>query len=364
MVRISRVACALLVCAFSLAALANNSTAEAETQVVLDSTQIFTLYSASLKQTYRIQAHLPASYATNSSKQYPLIIKVDGQWDFPLAASVFNNIYFDGQMPETIIIGIDWSDVTGNIHEIRARDLLPAPVEGFKHSGQAKQFIAALTKEIIPALQKRYRLNGQEFLLGGSWGATFVTYALLAQPDVFDGAIAIAGDYKRTAKVFDQQLTSLANTQTLKGKRLYLGVGKGDQVAPDVLAYADKLAAAKLSGFNVKVDARDGFGHSGMNVPGYASGYQYMFERPNIALTPAILVQWVGDYISPDKGAPALSIQIESQTLVAKINGQKISVKAKADNEFYHPDHFFNLRFDGAQVKLETFFGETNYQRK
>lgn len=364
MVRISHVACALLAYAFALVAMADNSTADADTQVVLDSTQIFTLYSASLKQTYRIQARLPSSYATNSSKKYPLVIKVDGQWDFPLAASVFNNIYFDGQMPETIIIGIDWSDVTGNIHEIRARDLLPAPVEGFKNSGQAKQFVAALTKEIIPALQQRYRLNGQEFLLGGSWGATFVTYALLAQPNVFDGAIAIAGDYKRAAKEFDQQLKSLVNTQTLKGKRLYIGVGKGDEVAPDVLAYADKLAAAKLSGFNVKVDAREGFGHSGMNVPGYASGYQYMFERPNIALTPAILAQWVGDYVSPDKGAPELSIQNESQMLVAKINGQKISVLAKAENEFYNPDRFFNLRFDKTQVKLETFFGETNYQRK
>jgi len=364
MSRISHIICALFAATVALGAIADNPTPEVNTPVVLDSTQIFTLYSASLKQTYRIQARLPASYSTSSSKKYPLIIKVDGQWDFPLAASVFNNIYFDGQMPETIVIGIDWSDVTGNIHAIRARDLLPASVEGFENSGQAKQFTVALVKEIIPALQQRYRLNGQEFLLGGSWGATFVTYALLDQPDVFDGAIAIAGDYKSAGAVFDKQLKSLANSQALKGKRLYLGVGKGDEVASDVLAYADKLSATKLTGFKLKVDALEGFGHSGMNVPGYASGYQYMFERPNIEVAPAMLEQWVGDYIFRNKDAPELSIQIESQMLVAKINGKKLSVMAKAENEFYHPDSFFNLTFDGTKAKLETFYGETNYQRK
>ncbi len=363
MIRISQLTCAFFVSLFALTAVADTTNTDSNTQVVLDSTQIFTVHSESLKQTYRIQARLPGSYQSNTTKKYPLIIKIDGQWDFPLAASVFNNIYFDGQMPETIVIGIDWSEVKGNVHALRARDLLPSPITSFENSGHAKEFIAALAKEIIPALNQRFRLNGQEILLGGSWGATFATYALLQQPEVFDGAIAIAGDYKTAGDVFDQQLKSLANSQALTGKRLYLGVGKGDSVAPEVLAYAEKLKAANLTGLNIRVDVLDGYGHSGMNVPGYASGYKYVFERPQLTIAPETLEKLTGKYISTDKDATELIVQVESQKLVALIDGEKISLLAKSANEFYYPDSFFNLTFEGTQANIETFFGATTFQK-
>lgn len=361
--RLSQLCCAFLINSFALAATADTANTNTNTQVVLDSTQIFTLYSESIKQNYRIQARLPSSYNTNSAKKYPLIIKVDGQWDFPLAASVFNNIYFDGQMPETIVIGIDWSDVKGNVHALRARDLLPSPIASFENSGHAKQFVAALAKEIIPALQQRFRLDGQEFLLGGSWGATFVTYALLEQPDVFDGAIAIAGDYNTANDVFEQQLTSYANSSALNGKRIYLGVGKGDSVAPDVLSYAEKMKAANLKGFSIKMESLEGYGHSGMNVPGYANGYKYMFERPQLEIAPEILKKLTGTYTSADKNAAELIIQVDSKNLVALMGDNKISLLAKSNNEFYLADTFFNISFEGKQATVETFFGTRVYHK-
>jgi predicted alpha/beta superfamily hydrolase len=333
------------------------------TSVVLDSSQIFTIYSPTNKQNYRIQARLPGSYQNNPSKKYPVIIKVDGQWDFPLAASVFNNIYFDGQMPETIIIGIDWADVKGNVHAIRARDLLPAPMGSFANSGHAKKFVEVLEKEIIPELNNRFRLNGQEFLLGGSWGGTFVTFALLEQPNIFDGAIAIAGDYKTASEVFDKQIKSLSGSNALDGKRLYIGVGNGDPVAPAVLDYAEKLKQAKLNGFKLKLDHLEGFGHSGMNVPGYAAGYQHVFERPRLSLATDKLRQFVGKYKSADANAAELTIQTEPQGLTAAMDGNPISLLAKSENSFYHPGMFVNITFEATQAKVETFFGETIYQR-
>lgn len=333
------------------------------TSVVLDSSQIFTIYSPTNKQNYRIQARLPGSYPNNPSKKYPVIIKVDGQWDFPLAASVFNNIYFDGQMPETIIIGIDWADVKGNVHAIRARDLLPAPIGSFANSGHAKKFVEVLEKEIIPELNNRFRLNGQEFLLGGSWGGTFVTFALLEQPNIFDGAIAIAGDYKTASEVFDKQIKSLSGSNALNGKRLYIGVGNGDPVAPAVLDYAEKLKQAQLNGFKLKLDHLEGFGHSGMNVPGYAAGYQYVFERPKLSLATDKLKQLVGKYKSVGENPDQLVIQTDTQGLIVATDEEKISLLAKSENSFYHPGRFLNVTFEGTRAKVETFFGETVYER-
>jgi hypothetical protein len=61
----------------------------------------------------------------------------------------------------------------------------------------------------------------------------------------------------------------LADSNALNGKRLYVGLGKWDPVA---LEYVKELEKANLNGLQLKLDYLDGFGHSGMNIPGYAGG--------------------------------------------------------------------------------------------
>ncbi len=362
MIKKSIFVCSLLLAA-SVAVAAGSAEQDVVSPVVLEATQVFSIYSKANQQNYRIQVRLPGSYTTRVEKNYPLIIKVDGQWDFPLASSVYNGIYFDGQMPEAIVIGVDWGDVTGNVHAIRARDLLPAPIAQFENSGHAKKFIAVLADEIIPGLKQRLRLNGEAFLLGGSWGATFTTFALLERPDVFNGAIAIAGDYKTARVTFDQQLKSLTNSNALSGKRLYIGVGAGDSVATEVAAYADKLKSANLKGLQFKFEQLEGYGHSGMNVPGYANGYKHIFDRPQVTVASKTLANLVGTYVAADKKSPDLVIQLESKKLIATIGEDRIRLLAKAEHDFFHPDRFFNVTFEGNIAKVETFFGEASYKR-
>lgn len=331
--------------------------------VVLESTQILTIYSPTTQQNYRIQIRLPGDYQTNPTKKYSIIIKLDGQWDFPLAASVCNNIYYDGQMPQTIVAGIDWADVEGNIHAIRARDLLPEPISAFEKSGQAKVFVDALVNDIIPALNQRFRLNGQEYLLGGSWGATFATFALLDKPSVFDGAIAIGGDYQIASKAFEQQIQKLSKSKLLAGKRLYIGVGKEDRIAPSVAGYVEKLQQAQLTGFNIQFDHLDGFGHSGMNVPGYANGYKYMFARPQLSLSQKTLDKYAGKYVSTSANPTEMIVSSSAQGLVVSINGAQVELFAQSEKSFYYEGSFFNLTFDDSTTRLETFGGETVFQR-
>lgn len=358
-----KISAILLSSVFTACVSANNKQPEKPQPVVLESTQIFTFYSPTTQQNYRIQVQLPGDYQTNLAKKYPIIIKLDGQWDFPLAASVFNNIYFDGQMPQTIVAGIDWADVEDNVHRVRARDLLPEPISAFEKSGQAKKFVDAIANDIIPELDHRFRLNGQEYLLGGSWGATFATFALLDRPQIFDGAIAIAGDYQIANKVFDQQIKTISKSKLLSGKRLYIGVGKQDRIAPVVAGYVKKLQQAKPKEFSFQFDHLDGFGHSGMNVPGYAKGYKYMFARPQLALPQKTLDKYVGNYQSTNTDSAEMSVGTTPQGLIVSIDGAQLELFAQSENSFYYEGSFFNLHFDGPTARLETFGGERIFQR-
>ena len=70
----------------------------------VDGYEAFIVKSAQVGQDYRIRVRTPASYATNPNKRYPVVIKIDGQWDFGLLTGAYNCLYFDGQMPETILL--------------------------------------------------------------------------------------------------------------------------------------------------------------------------------------------------------------------------------------------------------------------
>src|SRR4051794_1395206 len=58
-------------------------------------------------QQYALQISLPASYA-KSNKKYPVIFLMDSQWDFPLVTALYGQQYYDGFIPEVVIVGITW----------------------------------------------------------------------------------------------------------------------------------------------------------------------------------------------------------------------------------------------------------------
>jgi predicted alpha/beta superfamily hydrolase len=338
----------------------------ATTPVVIEASDMFTLTASNQRQ-YRIQIRYPGDYANQTSKKYPVILKIDGQWDFPLAASVVNNIYFDGQMPEALVIGVDWLDTSPNLQAVRMRDLSPVAVDGVEASGQAAIFAKVLAEEIVPELAKRVRANGQVYLLGGSLGANFATFALLEQPQAFSGAIAIGGSYGNSRAVYERLVQKHKGHNALENKRLYLGVGAADSLASQVNTFAEEMNKAGLTGLKIKLDVLEGYGHSGMNVPGYAAGYKYLFERPRLTLSKEYLKTLEGTYTSLDGKDMPIELRITGQGLSVMRNGGAVPLHAQSPNEFYYEGEFYNLVFSITETKInlriESFFGASEYSR-
>ena len=343
-----------------------NSIQSTSNKVVIEGSDVFT-FTASNQRQYRIQVRFPGNYANQLDEKYPVILKIDGQWDFPLAASVVNNIYFDGQMPEALVIGVDWLDTSPNLQAVRMRDLSPVPVEGVEQSGQATSFVRVLAEDIIPELARRFRTNGQVYLLGGSLGANFATFALFEQPQAFSGAVAIGGNYGDSSEVYQQLLQKHKGGNVLDNKRLYLGVGSADALTPDVTALAEKIENAKLNGLSLKLDLLPGYGHSGMNVPGYAAGYKYLFERPRLALSKEYLKTLEGTYDSVEEGGNPITLRLTEQGLSVIENGESMPLYAQSPEQFYYDGGFYNfvcvITETKINLKLETFFGAREYSR-
>jgi hypothetical protein len=74
----------------------------------------------------------------------------------------------------------------------RNRDFSPTHVNTIPTSGGAEKFLAFVKKELLPFVDRNYRTSSFRTIAGHSFGGTFVTYALLEEPELFKGILAIS----------------------------------------------------------------------------------------------------------------------------------------------------------------------------
>ena len=133
-------------------------------------------------QEYVIHIMLPSKYE-RSNKRYPVLYLQDSQWDFPLVTALSGQQYFDGFIPEIIIVGITWGDVNPNPDSLRARDYTPTREPRSPQSGGAGKYLSFIKSELIPFVEENYKTDRNDrILMGCSLGGLFTLYALFAEP--------------------------------------------------------------------------------------------------------------------------------------------------------------------------------------
>ncbi|SDJ62473.1 alpha/beta hydrolase [Microbulbifer yueqingensis] len=149
----------------------------------------FRLRSGIVGRPYHIYVRHPEGYEENPEKQYPVIYLLDGDSMFPILAANHLFLHYDDQIPEAIVVGIAYGafDPAINMRDID----FSTPSEGRERSGGADLFHQFLERELLPAVEKRYRADPQRRILyGQSRGGFMVLYSAFNHPDLFWGRIA------------------------------------------------------------------------------------------------------------------------------------------------------------------------------
>jgi hypothetical protein len=74
----------------------------------------------------------------------------------------------------------------------RNRDFTPTKLSQRPTSGGAEKFTEFLEKELFPFVERNYRTQSYNILMGHSLGGTFATYTLLNHPGLFNSYIAVS----------------------------------------------------------------------------------------------------------------------------------------------------------------------------
>jgi predicted alpha/beta superfamily hydrolase len=233
-------------------------------------------------RSYQLHVQLPASFAAEPKRRYPVLYVTDGYWDFATVVASYNNLAYDKVVPEFIIVGLGYAGDNLDYGQLRAWELSPVPMGPLAfNTGHADKFLDALEKQIFPLVERDYRADpAQRFVAGSSLGGLFVLHAMYARPMLFQGYIAASP----AVVVGNDWIIGRAKAYAASGKpikaRLY--VTGAEHEWPGFLAgiqrYQALLPALKHPDLVWQNRTIDGERHAGTKAESYTRGMRYVFE--------------------------------------------------------------------------------------
>ncbi len=319
--------------------------------------------SSIVGQEFDLHVNLPRDYR-DTSKSFPVIYLLDGQWDFPLLNAIFGQQYYDGFVPAVVVVGIAWGGNNPNFDLLRARDLTPSMISQAPQSGNAPKFLEFIKKELIPFIDSRYRTKKDDrTLMGSSLGGLFTLYTLFQETALFNRYVLTSPAIGWDNEVIDGYIKNYAPMKSQLPIRLFMAVGGLEGNKSSFEKFANQLKEKKLEGLEIETRVLEGTGHSGGKAEGYTRGLQFVFAKPFVAVDPSILDQYVGTY----QVNPGIKIKVmreKDQLLCLGPDGSKFQVLAENEKDFYLKGQYLFIHFkkdDRGKVtgfQMEQFNGQ------
>ncbi len=330
-------------------------------QVEIAGTQVLSINSQVVDQEYLLYINLPRNY-NDTNRKFPVLFLLDAQWDFPLMQALYGEQYYDGLVPDVVIVGITWGGENPNHDALRARDFTPSASGPTETSGNAPKFLEFIKTELIPFIESNYRVTNDRALTGSSLGGLFTLYAMFNETNLFTKYILTSPALQVDNGILGQIEKSFAEKNNDINARLYMAIG-GYEYVPMLQNFYDILKSRNYKNLKIGYKVIDGIGHSGSKADGYSRGLIFTFERPEIKLDDSILNQYTGTYqVMPGMN---IKVSVENNQLVALIpDNYRVILSAASENSFYMKGQYLNVEFikdsnnKVSGANLETYNGK------
>lgn len=232
---------------------------------------------------YQLHVGLPGSYRENPTRRYPVVFVTDAYWDFQKIDAIRGSLVYDKVVPEFIVVGLGYVGENLDYGRLRTWELSPVPLGEGKaaaESGHAADFLHTLETEIIPFVEREYRVDAEHRVLAGaSLGGLFTLYTMFTKPELFNGYIAASPAVVAGHDWLLGYEETFAATKRVLPVRLFVSGGSDEW--PDFLAgvkrFNDRLNSRQPPGLAYQFRLIEGERHSGMQFESYVRGLRFVF---------------------------------------------------------------------------------------
>ena len=160
-----------------------------------------TLKSSVMGEDRLVLVRLPRGYEVNN-RSYPVLYLLDGDAHLAHTSSTVEFLARNNRMAEMIVVAIPNTDRTRDLSPTKPSTIGATGAPQFPTAGGADKFLKFIEMELIPDVEKRFRVLPYRILAGHSLGGLFAIHAMIARPEVFNSYVAVS-----PALQWDNQVT-------------------------------------------------------------------------------------------------------------------------------------------------------------
>lgn len=183
-----------------------------------------TLKSSVLGEERAILVRTPVGYETNK-QSYPVLYMTDGDAHIAHTSSSVEFLARNGRMSELIVVGITNTDRTRDLTPTKGVQTGATGAPQFPTAGGADNFLKFIETELIPDIEKRYRVKPYRILAGHSLGGLFAMHALLSRPEVFQSYVAVSPSLQWDNQILIKRAEDFLKTHKDLNATLFMSLG-------------------------------------------------------------------------------------------------------------------------------------------
>ncbi|MET4107475.1 alpha/beta hydrolase-fold protein [Hymenobacter sp. UYP22] len=240
--------------------------------------ETFTLSSAALGETRRINVYLPPAYVDSATAApLPVLYMPDGGLaeDFLHVAGLVQVLTGNGSMRPFILVGIENTqrrrDLTGPTTNPEDQKIAPR-VGG---SAAYRTFIRA---ELMPHIRQRYRTSPETAVVGESLAGLFVLETLLLEPSLFTTYVAFDPSVWWNKGQLVNQMEKQLRAYSGPAKTLYIGSSRDNEKIPETQRLAMVLRKAPQTSLRVHYQTLPAETHATIYHPAALQAFRSVFQ--------------------------------------------------------------------------------------
>lgn len=140
--------------------------------------------SLKLGESRELKIQLPRGYENNIDKKYPVFVVLDGDYMFEVVAGNVDYYSYWEDMPEAIVVGIN--QLGKRFDDCMYSEQNSLPIE------TGASFFEFIGMELIPFVEKNYRIENFRVAVGHGETANFINYYLLKGKPLFQAYVVIS----------------------------------------------------------------------------------------------------------------------------------------------------------------------------
>ncbi|HEY6247995.1 MAG TPA: alpha/beta hydrolase-fold protein [Pyrinomonadaceae bacterium] len=237
-----------------------------------------TIKSAVLGEDRVVIVRTPVGYESNKVS-YPVLYMTDGDAHINHTASTIEFLTQNGRIPELIVVGVTNTDRTRDLTPVKSTQKNPAGELQFPTSGGADNFLKFFETELIPEIEKQYRVQPYRIFAGHSFGGLFAIHAMITKPGLFNSYVAVSPslqwendtELKRAEEFFKNQ----------KEMKVTLFVSIGNEpggIGADFDKFKDLLSKTNIAGFDWQAERFGDEDHGSVVLRSHYFGLRKVYE--------------------------------------------------------------------------------------